>query len=189
MKVIAIELYNDLKTMRIEELVGVLQTYEFSLPQPRKNKDIALRTLKKNSDESPDDEELVLIARKFYRNKHRICKRFGKQKESTQDRNERDPHGLKCYECSGYCHVRKDCANLKSNKPKDQKAFNITLSDIGEEVLNESPNYLAFVASYDSDDSKQLDVYSVSDNELNRVSDLQKSFSNLMEKKNKKFYA
>ena len=49
-------------------------------------------------------------------------------------------------------HVRKDCANLKSNKSKDQKAFNITLSDIDEE---ETPNYMAFVASYDSDDSKQ----------------------------------
>ena len=78
--------------------------------------------------------------------------------------------------CFGYGHVCKDCANLKSNKPKDQKAFNITLNDTGEEVLDESPNYLAFVASYDSDDSKQLDVQSVSDNKSNRVSDLQNSF-------------
>jgi hypothetical protein len=36
MKVTAIESCTNLETMRIEELVGALQTYEFSLPQPRK---------------------------------------------------------------------------------------------------------------------------------------------------------
>jgi hypothetical protein len=75
--------------------------------------------------------------------------------------------------------VRKDCANLKRNKPKDLKAFNITLSDTDEE---ETPNYIAFVASYDSDDSTQLDVKFTFDNESKRVSDLQNSFNNLMEK-------
>jgi hypothetical protein len=66
MKTIAIESCTDLNTMKVEELVGALQTYEFSLPQPRKNKDLALRTLKKNSDElsdedSLDEEELAFI--------------------------------------------------------------------------------------------------------------------------------
>jgi hypothetical protein len=56
---------------------------------------------------------------------------------------------------------------LWSCSPKEQKAYNITLSDIDEEVLDDSPNYIAFVASYESDDSKQLDVQS--DNESNRL--------------------
>jgi hypothetical protein len=54
------------------------------------------------------------------------------------------------------------------------------LSDTDEEVLDDSPNYVAFVASYEFDDSKQSDVQS--DSESNRVSDLQKFFDNLMEK-------
>ena len=120
-----------------------------------------------------------MIARRFYRNEHRIFKRFEKQKESTQERNKRDLRGVKCYECSGYGHVRKDCANLKSNKPKDQKTFNITLNDTNEE---ETPNYIAFVASYYSDDSTQSNVKSTSDNESKRVNDLQNSFNNLMKK-------
>jgi hypothetical protein len=96
------------------------------LPQPKKDKDLALRTLRKNFDElsdeeSPDDEELAFIAIRYFKNEHRISKRFGKQKESTHDRNERDPSGPKCYECSSYGHVHKDCANLKSNKLKDKK--------------------------------------------------------------------
>jgi hypothetical protein len=154
------------------------------LPQPRKNKDLALRTLRKNFDElfdedSPDEEELTFIARRFYRNEHRISKRFGKPKESTQDRNKKDPHGPKCYEYSGYSYVCKDCGNLKSNKPNEEKAYNITLSDIDEEVLDDSPNYVAFVASYEFDNFKQLDVQF--DNESNRVSGLQNVFDNLME--------
>jgi hypothetical protein len=53
--------------MKIKELVGAIQTYEFFLPQPKKNKDLALRTLRKNSnelsnEESPDDKELAFIA-------------------------------------------------------------------------------------------------------------------------------
>jgi predicted nuclease with TOPRIM domain len=184
MKVTAIESCTNLETMRIEELVGALQTYEFSLPQPRKNKDLDLRTLRKNFDELsdeelPDDEELTLIVRKFYKNEPRISKIFGKQKGSTLEINERDPHGPKCYECSGYGHVRNDCANLKSNKLKDQTALNITLNDTDEE---ETPNCMAFVASYDSNDSNQLDIQSAYDNESNRVSDLQNSYDNLMEK-------
>jgi hypothetical protein len=181
MKVTAIESCTDLETMRIEELVGALQTYEFSLSKPRNNKDLALRTLRKNSDEEPDDEELALVARKFYKFRHRFPKRFEKLEESNKDRNERDPRGPKCYECSGYGHLRKDCANLMSNKSNDKKAFNITMSDTDEEVLDDSPNCVAFGVSYDFDDSNQSDGKSDSDNESNRVSDLQNSFDNLKE--------
>jgi hypothetical protein len=178
MKVTAIESCTDLETMRIEELVGALQTYEFSLSKPRNNKDLALRTLMKNSDElsdeEPSDEELALVARKFYKFIHRIPKSFEKPEE-------RDPRGPKCYECSGYGHLRKDCANLMSNKPNNKKAFNITMSDTDEEVLDDSPNYVAFGASYDSNDSNQSEVQSAYENESNRVSDLQNSFDNLKE--------
>jgi hypothetical protein len=43
----AIEESKYLETMRIEELVGSLQTYKFSLPQPKKTKTIGLRTHRK----------------------------------------------------------------------------------------------------------------------------------------------
>ena len=76
MKTTTIESCIDLNTMRVEELVGALQTYEFSLPQPRKNKDLALRTLRKNSDELSDEDSLD-------KEEHRISKRFAKPKEST----------------------------------------------------------------------------------------------------------
>jgi regulator of replication initiation timing len=186
-KVTSIESCIDLNTMKIEKLVGAIQAYEFSFPQPKKNKDLALRTLRKNFDElsdeeSPDDEELDFIGRRYFKNEDIISKRFGKQKESTQDRNERDPCDPKCYVMSVLAMVMFTKIVLTSRvifKPRDQKAFNITLSDTDEE---ETPKYVAFVASYNSDDSKQSNVQFASDNESNRVSDLQNSFDNLMEK-------
>jgi hypothetical protein len=43
-KVATIEGIKDLDDMKIEKLVSSLQTYEFSLPQPKKNKSMALKT-------------------------------------------------------------------------------------------------------------------------------------------------
>jgi RNA-binding protein YhbY len=71
-KVTTIKESKDLDTMKIEELVGSLQTYEFSLPQPKKNKFIALKTVRKKRNNSSDEEsmyeeDMALIVRKFNR--------------------------------------------------------------------------------------------------------------------------
>jgi hypothetical protein len=68
-KVTAIEESRNIKELRVEELVGSLQTHELNHFQPKKNKGIALKTAKNVDDssdeESMDDEELVMFARKI----------------------------------------------------------------------------------------------------------------------------
>lgn len=56
----------DLDTMKVEELVGSLQTYELFLPQPKK-KNLPLKTSKKKVIVSSDEEigNLALLANKF----------------------------------------------------------------------------------------------------------------------------
>jgi hypothetical protein len=60
-KVTTIEESKDLDTIRIEELVGSLQTYELSLPPLRNTKSIALKAAKEKSNNSSyedfDDED------------------------------------------------------------------------------------------------------------------------------------
>jgi hypothetical protein len=60
-KVTTIEESKDLEKMKIEELVGSLQTYEYSLPPVKKAKTIALKASKKKdkvlSEEDSDNEE------------------------------------------------------------------------------------------------------------------------------------
>lgn len=55
LKVTTIEESIDLDNMRIEELLGSLQTYEYSFPQQNKNKSISLNTVREDSDESFDE--------------------------------------------------------------------------------------------------------------------------------------
>jgi hypothetical protein len=72
-KVTTIEESKDLDEMKIEELVGSLQTYEYSLPPVKKAKEISLKTSKKNarvsSEEHSDNEEdaVAMLAKNFGR--------------------------------------------------------------------------------------------------------------------------
>jgi hypothetical protein len=72
-KVTTIEESKDLKEMKIEELVGSLQTYEYSLPPVNKAKTISLKASKKKarvlSEEDTDNEEdaVVMLAKNFER--------------------------------------------------------------------------------------------------------------------------
>ncbi|XP_022841857.1 uncharacterized protein LOC111365533 [Olea europaea var. sylvestris] len=69
-KVTAIEKSKDLDTIKIEELVGSLQTYELTISQPRKNKSIALNTVWEGKFESSNvetlrDEEIAYFVKQF----------------------------------------------------------------------------------------------------------------------------
>jgi hypothetical protein len=75
-QITAINHGKNLDTMRVEELVGSLQTFELLLPQPKTSKNIALKikiaTKEKFGDstyeDSRDDEKITMIVRKFQKN-------------------------------------------------------------------------------------------------------------------------
>ena len=70
-KVIAIEESKDLDEIKIQELIGSLQTYELSLPSQRKSKSLALKTINeriKAQDSLNEDEvekEVAYLAKNF----------------------------------------------------------------------------------------------------------------------------
>jgi RNA-binding protein YhbY len=126
-KVTTIEESKDLEEMKIEEFVGSLQTYELSMPPVKKVKTIALKGSKKkvkvSSENDFEDEEkdVAMLAKIFGRlmRNDRIKKKFFERmkkapRESEPEEDEKkDPRGPRCFECSGFGHIRADCGNLK----------------------------------------------------------------------------
>jgi len=158
-KVNTIEEGKDLEEMKIEELVGSLQTYELSLPPVKKLKTSALKVSKKkvkasSEDDSEEEEKVMAMLAKNFRRlmrDERFKKKFFEKvkkapREAEPEQEEKkDPGGPKCFECSGFGHIRADCGNLKKGKGK---AYNVTLSDESEEEAPESENFMAFVAPH-----------------------------------------
>jgi hypothetical protein len=106
-KVTTIEERKDLEEMKIEELVGSLQTYELSLPLVKKLKTIALKASKKkvevsSRDDFEDEEKAVaMLAKKFGRlmRNERFKKKFSKKMKKApresepEEAEKKDPRG------------------------------------------------------------------------------------------------
>ena len=70
-KVTAIEESKDVDDIKVQELIGSLQTYELSLPSQRKRKSLALKTINErveahdSSDEDVVKKEVAYLAKEF----------------------------------------------------------------------------------------------------------------------------
>jgi hypothetical protein len=83
----------------------------------------------------------------------------------SEEVEKKDPRGPQCFECSGFGHIRTECANLKKLKGK---AFNVTLSDESEkeEETLEEEKFLAFVAPYEENEDSQSYYYENSEEDM-----------------------
>jgi len=150
--VTTIEESKDVEEMKFEELVGSLQTYELSLPLVKKLKTIALKASKKrveasSKDDSEEEKAVAMLAKNFrtLMRDDQFKKKFSEKMKNAprepEETEKKDPKGPRCFECSGFGHIRADCGNLKKGKGK---AYNVTLSDESEE--EEAPESEKFLA-------------------------------------------
>jgi hypothetical protein len=167
-KVTTIEESKDLEEMKIEEL---------ALPPVKKLKTIALKASKKKveasfEDDSEEEEKAVAMLAKNFRRLMRDDrfkkKFFEKMKKAPreaepEEEEKKDPGSPRCFECSGFGHIRADCGNLKKGKGK---AYNVTLSDESEEEAPESEKFLAFVAPLVEEEDSYYSEHSDNGEEL-----------------------
>ncbi|KAH7681548.1 Zinc finger CCHC-type protein [Dioscorea alata] len=132
-KVSAIEEARDITTMRLDELMGLLQAYEMNLNPKRKVEDFALKTeairqkeLQQTVVTDNEDEEygeFVFLSKKLH-NMFRKYKKKGsrfqrkevpkEEKEETEDNLQK----IKCWECGGVGHYQSECANTLKKRGK-----------------------------------------------------------------------
>jgi len=133
-----------------------------SLPPVKKAKAIDLKASKKKTrvsfEEDSDNEEdvVTMLAKNFERLmkndkfKKKFIERLKKapRESEPKEAEKKDLRGFKCFECSGFGHIRADCGNLKQAK---WKAYNATLSDESEEeeTPGQDHKFLAFMAPHE----------------------------------------
>ncbi|RVW67902.1 hypothetical protein CK203_065256 [Vitis vinifera] len=163
----------DVDSLKVDELVGSLQTFEMTLGSPRKSKGIALNAIKEESlgsegegNEKMSDGEVARFARKF--KKYMKFKKYKKKskedakkwnnsmgksnvKDKKKDKSVKKDLEVECFKCGGKGHYATECPSKKKGK----KAMQVTWSDSescqsSEKESNaseECTNFTAFMAS------------------------------------------
>lgn len=158
-KVLAIEEANDLSTMKPEELIGNLMSYEVNMQakkdQAQERKNVAFHAEKEESES--EDEDLAFIAKNFkkflrYRkgNKNGFKKNFLNKPSSSN---------IECFNCHKKGHMQKDC---QEQMKENQKSFN-------NKNKKDKFKKKAFSVTWDDSDSSSSENDSDSDNEQANV--------------------
>ncbi|CAM8929550.1 unnamed protein product [Rhodiola kirilowii] len=164
MKALAVKEANDVKTMRLDELMGSLQSHEMDMneeDQLGKDKSVGLKTeVSVVPDKMGDllEQQYAMFAKKFGKFMRR---QYGKGTESGQPPNSRfqkndggykknqsgdsDPNkgkGIQCRECEGYGHIRAECINTQKKK----NAYVVSWSDSESDQEGETNNFVALTS-------------------------------------------
>ena len=179
-KITAIKESKDLDEIKIQELIGYLQTYELSLPSQRKSKSLALKTINERleAQDSSDEDEVQKDVAYLAKNFHKFLKfkrdrksfekgKFSNFKKDKKDFKKKDSKDsslsqmVMCFKCKGHGHVKKECP--KHLKAKG-KVFATTLSETdgsnsdSEESCDREGNYSTFMAIALVDSSEYLSL-------------------------------
>ena len=179
-KLTTIEERKDLDEIKVQELIGSLQTYELSLPNQRKSKSLALKTINEkveahgSSDEDVVKNDVAYLAKNFrkflkfknsgkfgdkgkftssVKEKKDFKKRDGKESQSNQ--------GVTCFECNGHGHFKKECPNYLRSKGK---AYATIFSDLdsstsdSKDCCDEEGNFSAFMVIAHVKSSEDLNL-------------------------------
>ncbi|KAK2364020.1 putative mitochondrial protein [Trifolium repens] len=162
MKVTAIEEAHDISTMKMDELVGSLQTFEIVLNErgDKKNKSIVFVSNTDDSNDQSEDEEedsiadaIAMLGRQF----NKVLKRVGgrnrqngqsiqfdinKQqnslKKTKSEEKSSQGKGVQCHECEGYGHIRSECGTYQK---RQKKGLTVSWSDEDTDEESESARH------------------------------------------------
>ncbi|CAL9024281.1 unnamed protein product [Prunus brigantina] len=194
-KITAIEEIRDLNTLKVQELIGSIQTYEMKHLPSKKSKNVAFKVVNEEDDghsnEDCSDEELTILTRRFMNflknqdprsrdskginSKNRFVNYTdggSKFRKLNERKNPREK--VQCFECEGHGHISSECANtLKKQKDGKNKAMHTTWSDSESECKNDEKTVALITTvsldeSHEDDDCKSINIEFI----MNKYDDL-----------------
>ncbi|KAH9697863.1 hypothetical protein KPL71_023789 [Citrus sinensis] len=156
----AIEEAKNLNILPIDDLIGSLISYEEDFAAERgneeKKKNIALKATKYESDgeSEPDDDELVMLARRF----RKFFKKTGDRRKFRNLKNQKEKKEvIICYECKKPGHIKSECPLLNKLKKKAMVAtWDDSDEDSSDEEESQEVSNLALMAIGDDDDLNEV---------------------------------
>jgi len=155
-KVTAIEEAKDIQTMKLDELMGSLRTFEMNLDEnneEKKEKSIAFQAEVDYDDEEDLAQSITKLSKKF----NKVMKKVNRKNENSRNGNSSNfqknksaanntelktkNRGIQCRECDGYGHIQSECANTLKKKKK--KSFNAIWSDEDSEGSQEDEDHVS----------------------------------------------
>src|SRR4051812_31849231 len=178
MKVTAIEEAQDISSMKVEELIGSLQTFEMGINEQseKKNKSIAFVSNSseevKESREENVSESIAMLGKQFNKimrrmhqksrpNVKNISSNINGSSDSGRGAKPEEKYnhskGIQCHGCEGYGHIKAECPTYLK---KQKKGLSVSWSDEDSEsdFEEESAKHVtALTGIYNSDEDSRKD--------------------------------
>ncbi|KAL5573965.1 hypothetical protein UlMin_023562 [Ulmus minor] len=136
-KVIAIEESKNVDKIRLEELIGSLETFEMGLGEEKKekNKNIAFKS---ENNEDIDNEELVFFTRKFkqFLNKNKFSKNFSKPSDKMRN-NKFSENSMKVT----WSDDSDEESEEEETEEENVQAFTAKLEEFEEDSIEENDDF------------------------------------------------
>src|SRR3954464_7201440 len=181
MKVTAIEEAQDISKMKVEELIGSLQTFEMGISEnsEKKNKSIAfVSNSQEEAEESREEnlsESIAMLGKQFNKIMRRmdqkprpnvknissdISRSYDSGRRTKPEEKYNHSKGIQCHGCEGYGHIRAECPTYLK---KQKKGLSVSWSDEDSEsdFEEESAKHVtALTGVYNSDEDSSEDELS-----------------------------